>query len=1308
MSFLRLLSIGMIVFGILRTEVSAAEKVTVQPKKEVPQNVDEGKFSTDEGGVLLYASFDNVLQANKANGSQECTANGQINFNKNGILYKAVRLREGEKLSFQQKHNVNLDKGTVTFWMRAVDWEPSKQTKNYNWLFSIAQSGAEGGHIQIFKMPSPLLMGYVGNHGKVKEITHNMKDWKKDQWYFLALSWEAGKTALYLNGKLLAKVALPKEELPRDTGNAINLQSSCGTTDFDELTIYDHALTDGEIENLYMVNKPGEKNQNGSYRPALEIGHSSAAPKIDGIPQEKEWAQSAEIGGFLEIPELEVSDKKTSIRTTYDDKAVYFLLESALEPGNYPKPATVELQTLWLAPSAEILFQAGTDTKLPVYQLAFNMYGQQLSFTNSKPADWKAEIAAKIHPDKWIAEIRIPYEAIGVKAPGKGDLWRVNIGRNFLQPKKYANPALSMAYGDISNYWDFKFADRSADTFDAQVDQKNKKLRILPLTKTGTARNIRIFLKKLPLDLKNLSIQLKKPFATQGMTVSDSVYAVNGAKEIALPGAGRYLVLLESTDADGNPLFRQLFQFKLHDSFHIRPVFFSKRKRMEIGWELNNPVSRDFVLEASILDDKNQVVASRKVTVPAKENTGTIPFDMSGWNKLNYQINVKLTLNGKSEERMLPFQCFYNAEWNGFEKKMNLNNKVLAPWIPIKVSGNTIETLTQKYTLSPGGFPQTVTAIGKELTFSPVTLAFSTQQSEFKPVSPLRWLKKSDSLVVWQVDYQAADSRAVLTGQLEFDGMVRYDLTLKPTKPDAQLASMIFTVPFRKETGRYMLPFAGPYQKWSVLDIPTEIGKRYVDSFMPHLWAGDDTAGIAWFAESDEFYFPKSRSEVVEITDSGKQVDMRINMVQVPFPLKKEITYTFGIQATPAKRQPENWTAVHLASCVSTKRSPLLTMGYTTGSEYHKYAGVPYPTKDDARAKRYVQSTQSVPNRHALIYATSNGMGGSCPEFIFFEEEWKNPLNCDTWTLAGRGEYHWGTNPNSQSLRDFYLWTCQQALEKFGNDGFYYDFATVIGVDNPASGCGYERDGKRYRTWPIFADRAMRRAIYEMVMDKRGHASFVYHNYSQIIAPITSFATMILDGEPYQQRTGVIGVKVTSDYTKLIPLSRFKTMFGVQFGTVPCLLVKFPNEAAGSAEVKKATRTVTALAMPHGVPVWGFYCDIQELNRCIAFQDAFGIGDARFVPYYLNQGEISVEPAVPEKVLLSYWKKADGKLLIVLANLTEKPYSGKIAFKDGFDSDKKIRVMDEPREFSLKKGEALNVEVLPKDYQLYQITPAGK
>jgi hypothetical protein len=431
---------------------------------------------------------------------------------------------------------------------------------------------------------------------------------------------------------------------------------------------------------------------------------------------------------------------------------------------------------------------------------------------------------------------------------------------------------------------------------------------------------------------------------------------------------------------------------------------------------------------------------------------------------------------------------------------------------------------------------------------------------------------------------------------------------------------------------------------------------------------------------------------------------MKINMVQKRMSLAKGLTYTFGIQATPAKRMEKSWTSTHLASCVPTNRLPHFTMGYTTGAEYHKYSGIPLPTKNDDRARRYVESIQRIPNRHALIYITSNGMGSSSPEFQFYEEEWKNLNSCDTWTLAGRGEYHWGTNPHSQSLRDYYLYVCQQTVDKFNNNGFYYDYGTVMGICNPAGGVGYIKDGKEYQTWPIFSDRAMRKAIYEIVYRKRGKAVFVLHNYSKIVAPITSFATMILDGEPYQQRTGVIGTKVSSDYTELIPLSRFRTMFGVQFGTIPYFLVKFPNDYAPE-EMKKATRTIVALAMPHGVQIWGFYCDIKELTNITSFQDQFDLSDAEFVSCFYNRGEIAAKPAVKDKHLLSYWKKPNGELLVVLSNLTNRKYTGKIEFKNAVPG--KVLIQDENGETAFD-GKCLNVSVPAKDFKLYRIIPVKR
>ena len=150
---------------------------------------------------------------------------------------------------------------------------------------------------------------------------------------------------------------------------------------------------------------------------------------------------------------------------------------------------------------------------------------------------------------------------------------------------------------------------------------------------------------------------------------------------------------------------------------------------------------------------------------------------------------------------------------------------------------------------------------------------------------------------------------------------------------------------------------------------------------------------------------------------------------------------------------PDDWFALRFASCISTPHCHLTT-GYTTGPEYHAKPGFPYPAIDPERAKRWVRGVHKVAGRKALVYATSNGAGGGVPEFRFFEQQWKDPLVCDTWSYASRGYYHWGTCPTVETLRDFFLYCCDRAIREYDIDGLYYDYGTVFRSDNAAAGCG--------------------------------------------------------------------------------------------------------------------------------------------------------------------------------------------------------------------------------------------------------------
>ena len=272
-------------------------------------------------------------------------------------------------------------------------------------------------------------------------------------------------------------------------------------------------------------------------------------------------------------------------------------------------------------------------------------------------------------------------------------------------------------------------------------------------------------------------------------------------------------------------------------------------------------------------------------------------------------------------------------------------------------------------------------------------------------------------------------------------------------------------------------------------------------------------------------------------------------------------------------------------------------------------------------------------------------------------QEWRNPDNRDTWSYLTSGEYHDGACPNSTSWRDFFLYSCVKARDEYGIDGFYYDFGTVMGCSNPVHGCGYMHNKDKRATYPIFSDRELRKNIY-ILLSQHKQPYFVYHNYSNIVAPITSFSNMTLDGEAYQQKTGVVGNKITNDYSEMIPMPRLRAMFGTQFGTTPYFLAKFNAE---DEKLVKPTRTILAMTLPCGIQVWGFYCNTPELNKVYGAQDSFKFTESTFTPYWKHNKAFT---AGNSDIIAGFWKKPDSAL-VVLSNLTGKDYDGPVTINAG-------------------------------------------
>ena len=1225
-----------------------------------------------EPGLLLHFDFDGTVKPVKALGRHEPTEAPESPRFVKGVQGQAVLLEQA-RIICERERNLDLGAGTALFWMQPVGWSPSEATDTFEWTFAAAGTGAEGDRLQFFKLPQAMLGFFMGQEGHVKQLWHKVGDWKADQWRFFGLTWGLGRMGLFVDGKRVAETSIAAENTPLDTGPVLRLQAHL-TTAFDELRIYDSPLSDSAIEEHYLRGQAaasGDAPASGSLRPLIVIPKATEPPTVDGEVRPGEWEATSRIGGYLGIPELLVAKRQTGVRLCYDEANLYLLFESpvcALPVSNVREHDG----PVWADVSNEILFATiGTGTS-PVAQLIFNMHDVHFDQRDSNSGWDPAWVSCStVRDGVWRAEVRVPFADVCERVPVAGDVWRFNFGHNFQEPTRFTNPAFTLAYSDLRAFWAVRFGAEGewvdlAPAFDAATATLSLRGGAGPVPAGGG---------NAMLEIKRSSSRIVNRRRIESFDSIDGEVVV---RREFVPGSGgeRPVLQAEYTERLDTPgdyfarvtaragvrdLFRQVIPFRVQPRLLVTLGTRSKDKRLDVQWEAGGDAFRDATVSASLLDagGKQLRYASELVR---EGRRGVLSFDISGLRGVDYKVVTAVAEGGATHTLETGYKCFANAEWIGYAESMQERHSVPAPWKPIEVDGVTVRTLTQELTLGAGPLPSAIRAGNTSLLAGPVKLNVRTGASLCVWSAERTWVERFPDRVAFEQSGKADDASVLAKASVEFDGMMRVDVTIAPASGNAVVESVVLEVPIRPENATLKYPYRGPYQTWDVLDLPAEVTEEYRESFTPHLWVGNDDCGIAWFAESDEPCSLRDDGAFIELKKTDESTVLRVTWVDLPVKLSVPLRITFGLQPTPVRPLPmENWFSLRYGSCISSPNMHVTT-GYTTGAEYHVKPGVPFPARDPERARTMVRSTHAKPGRYTLVYATANGMGGKVPEFEFFEQEWKNPAVCDTWTFASHGYYHWGTCPTVSTLRDFFLWSTAKAIEEYGIDGLYYDYGTVMRTANLDAGCGYLRHGKLRPTWPVFADRELRRLIYQLFMEKRGHAWFVLHNYSQMMAPIASFMTLHLDGESYQRRLGKVGAKITDDYTRLITIPRLRAMFGTQFGTVPYFLPELALSAEdyGTDWLKRATRTMIALMLPHGIPIWGFYCEIPELNRYVSAEDRFGFEDSRFVPYYRLGGELRLTPEPDAgKVLVSYWRKT-GDLLVVVGNVGEGAFTGEL------------------------------------------------
>jgi len=163
---------------------------------------------------------------------------------------------------------------------------------------------------------------------------------------------------------------------------------------------------------------------------------------------------------------------------------------------------------------------------------------------------------------------------------------------------------------------------------------------------------------------------------------------------------------------------------------------------------------------------------------------------------------------------------------------------VVAPYTPLKVSGNIVHCLGRALRFGADGLPESLKSGGTEVLAEPIRFHLATDGGPAELTSGRASLiSRKPGLVSWSSERTGPSLSVACRADMSFDGHVGYRLTVKAHE-DVRLTDAVLDLPLRPSVARY---FMGAGRKGGIT--PDEYDWRWTtphDSF----WIGDVPAGV--------------------------------------------------------------------------------------------------------------------------------------------------------------------------------------------------------------------------------------------------------------------------------------------------------------------------------------------------------------------------------------------------------------------------------------------------------------------------------
>ncbi len=610
-------------------------------------------------------------------------------------------------------------------------------------------------------------------------------------------------------------------------------------------------------------------------------------------------------------------------------------------------------------------------------------------------------------------------------------------------------------------------------------------------------------------------------------------------------------------------------------------------------------------------------------------NVGVARMQMEALEPGEYQVVVAATGAGGEElaEAQTSVIVPDAAAWQ--EAKAGVTDQVLPPWTPLEVAGNSVACWGRRYDFGGAGILDGLISAQAELLGGPCELLADG--------SPVAW---DAPIVVEAADNHVTMTRAGtgagLTLQLrtttEFDGMVRFDLTVTPVDGAAGPGELALRVSLISDHASLMNHPGNWFEDETCAGAVPAEGWEAPNTVW--LWTGDEKRGLCWFAEDQAAWGLGPDLPGVSLVPEGDRTIMQVWLANQTGRLAQERSFTWGMMATPVKPMPDDWRQWRFGSPIH-GANVAVQWSVKSLSRWHSF---PVPIEPE----KYHQQREAAhaAGQRIVPYTNFNMQSDTGEAWEYFGAEWDAHAGRGTAAdVLAMGIVNIRSCPATESWEDFISWKYQQFLEEYDWDGFYLDNSIPGRCQNSA------HPEEHHDRTHIFACRELMKRFYAITKLNDPSNVMVCHMSTRLCIPVLSFCDAYVDGEQYHWALE----KFDGNYMGLTSLARVRAEFiGRNWGLIPLFL---PELSGPLQRTPTSTRELLALLLPHETRFWIGACHRETLTAALDALDEFGMAEAEFLPYWSN-GEV-VRPEGDE-VIVSAWQHPENGVLVVVSNFADE------------------------------------------------------